>query len=221
MPRNRLYDSIDLPPVEGLDGLYIFFNTRRNTVVPILQEITSPEQAAGYFMLGESVETPAGNPDKAGKSVRVVGTNPFIVGDEGKEGNMFYEFVKKYQHKIRCFIMNTGGVGEILDSKGNITRKPIRPWKSGIGYMTRAVFRNTALWIDSPNYGTKVLVGGVTDIQGDHYDMEQFELKTVYDDALLNKMVIELNEERIQYLEKFSSLDPKILVAMKSALRLK
>jgi len=221
LPKNRLYDSIDLPPVEELDGLYIFFNTRRNTVVPILQEVTSPEQAAGYFMLGESVETMAGDPSKAGRSVRVVGTNPFIVGDEGKEGNMFYEFVKKYEHKIRCFIMNTGGIGEITDSSGKVVKKPNRPWKNGIGYITRAILRNNVVWSESPDYGTKVVIGGVTDSQGNAYDMEQFDLKAVYDDEKLNELILELNKERILYLEKFTSLDPKIISAMKSALRVK
>ncbi len=108
LPRSRVYKDIDLPPISELDGLFIFFNTRRNTVVPILQELSSPEQAAGYFMLGESIETAAGDPSKAGQSVRVVGTNPFIVGDDGEEGNIFYEFVKRYEGKIRCFVMNTG-----------------------------------------------------------------------------------------------------------------
>lgn len=221
LPKDRLYDSIDLPPIEELDGLYMFFNTRRNTVVPILQEVTSPEQAAGYFMLGESVETAAGDPSKAGRSVRVVGTNPFIVGDEGKEGNMFYEFVKKYEHKIRCFVMNTGGVGEIIDSDKKVIKKPIRPWKNGIGYMTRAVFRNTAIWEDSPDYKTKVLVGGVTDERKNTYDMEQFDLKIVYDEKMLNEKIIELNQERVEYLEKYSSLDPKIISSMKASLRVK
>jgi phosphoenolpyruvate carboxykinase (ATP) len=224
LPKNRVYESIDLSPLSDLDGLFIFFNTRRNTVVPILQEIPSPEQAAGYFMLGESIETAASDPTKIGQSVRVVGTNPFIVGDEGEEGNMFYEFAKRYEDKIRCFVMNTGGVGELMDPEdpGKIIKRPVRPWKNGIGYMARAIFRNTARWADSPDYGTKVLVGGVTDEHGNHYDMDSFDLKRVYDsDQVRNKMITDLNKERIEYLERFTSLDEKIASAMKSALRTK
>jgi phosphoenolpyruvate carboxykinase (ATP) len=219
LPKNRLYDSIDLPPIDELDGLYMFFNTRSNTVVPIIQEIDSPEQITGYFMLGESVETAAGDPTKAGTSVRVVGTNPFIVGDEGKEGNMFYEFVKKYQHKIKCYIMNTGGVGELRDKDGKVTRHPVRPWKNGIGYMTRAILRNTARWTESPSYGTKILVGGVTDVDGNSYDMDQFDLNSLYDNGTLKQMIYQLNKDRIEYLERYTSLDPKILSAMKDALK--
>ena len=224
LPKNRIYDSIDLPPLSDLDGLLIFLNTRRNTVVPILQELPSPEQAAGYFMLGESIETAASDPTKIGQSVREVGTNPFIVGDKGEEGNMLYEFVKTYEDKIRCFVMNTGGVGELTNPEepGKIIKQPVRPWKNGIGYMTRAVFRNTARWADSPDYGTKVLVGGVTDEHGNHYDMDGFDLKRVYDsDETRNKMITDLNKERIEYLERFTFLDGKIISTMKSALRTK
>ncbi len=224
LPRSRVYHSIDLPPLSELDTLFLFFNTRRNTVVPILQELTSPEQAAGYFMLGESIETAAGDPSKAGQSVRVVGTNPFIVGDEGEEGNIFYEFVKRYEDKIRCFIMNTGGVGELRDpeDRTRVIKEPVRPWKSGIGYITRAIFRNTARWDDSTDYGTKILVGGVTDLHGERYDMALLNPKRVYDsEETRNKLVTDLNKERIAYLEQFKTLDENILAAMKSALRVK
>jgi len=220
LPKNRLYESIDLPPIEELDGLYIFFNTRRNTVVPIIQELKTPEQMAGYFMLGESIETAAGDPKNIGNSVRVVGTNPFIVGPEGEEGNMFYEFTQKFQHKIRCFVMNTGGVGELRDDDGKVIRKPARPWKNGIGYMTRSIFRNTARWDESQWYGTKVLVGGVTDVDGNVYDLEQFRLNSLYNADDLKKMIMELNKERIEYLEKYPTLDPEIISAMKEFLKI-
>jgi phosphoenolpyruvate carboxykinase (ATP) len=224
LPKSRIYDSIDLPQVSELDGLFIFLNTRRNTVVPILQELPTPEQAAGYFMLGESIETAAGDPTKIGQSLRVVGTNPFIVGPEGEEGNMFYEFVKKFEDKVRCFVMNTGGVGELMDPEqpGKVIKEPSRPWKSGIGYVTRAVFRNTARWFDSSDYGTRVLIGGVTDHRGEHYDIDRFDPRQVYDsEEMLNDMVIALNKERIKYLEGFPTLDEQIISAMKSSLRTK
>ena len=224
LPRSRVNENIDLPPVEELDSLLIFLNTRRNTVVPILQELPTPEQAAGYFMLGESIETAAGDPSRIGQSVRVVGTNSFIVGDEGEEGNIFYEFMKRYEDKVRCFVMNTGGVGELRDpeDRSKVISEPVRPWKSGIGYITRAIFRNTARWDDNPDYGNKELVGGVTDLHGERYDMARLDPKRVYDsDETRSKLVTDLNKERIAYLEQFKSLDGNIISAMKSALRVK
>lgn len=87
----------------------IFFITRRETIVPPAARL-NPEQAAAFFMLGESIITSAADPTKAGQSVREVGTNPFIVGSEGEEGNIFYRIIKK-NPKVQCFLLNTGGFG--------------------------------------------------------------------------------------------------------------
>lgn len=220
-PEERRYESLDLPPVDELDGLHIFFNTRRDTVVPIIQELTS-EQAAAAFMLGESIETSAGDPAKAGQSIRIVGTNPFIVGDEGEEGNIFYEFVKKYEKKVRCFLMNTGGVGEIRNPQNplKIKRPAHRPWKSGIGYISRAIFRGSAKWKDYPDFGTKVLVSGVTDGKNKPFNMERYNPLKAYDASTREKMVKELNRERIEWLEKYPSFASDIVKAMKKSLSL-
>jgi len=211
LPENRRYESIDLPPLEELDALFVIFNTRRNSIVPILQELT-PEQAAAYFMLGESIETAAGDPTRAGQSIRVVGTNPFIVGPPGEEGNTFYDYVNRFRDKVRCFVMNTGGVGEIRDpdDRSIVVREPVRPWKNGIGYVTRALFRETAVWQEDPDYGTKVLVDGVYDEKGDIFDMNRFSPREYYDEATREQMVRDLNHERIEHLKKFPKLEPKI-----------
>ena len=116
--------------------------------------------------------------------------------------------------------MNTGGVGEIRDKEGNILRSPVRPWKNGIGYMTRAILRNTARWEEDPWFNTKVLVGGVTDIDGNHYDMEQFNINTLYDKDTLKDLITKLNRERLEYLEEYPMLDAKIISAMKEALKI-
>jgi phosphoenolpyruvate carboxykinase (ATP) len=97
-------DSIDIERVD-----MIFFITRRETIVPPVARL-STEQAAAFFMLGESILTSAADPTKAGQSVREVGTNPFIVGSKGEEGNIFYKILKANPH-IQCFLLNTGGFG--------------------------------------------------------------------------------------------------------------
>ncbi len=215
LPKERRYESIDLPPLEELDGLFIILITRRNTVVPILQELT-PEQCAAYFMLGESVETASGDPSRAGQSTRVVGTNPFIVGDPAQEGNMFYEYLKRYEKKVRCFLMNTGGVGEVLDPQNPLIpkRQASRPWKSGIGYITRALFRGVAVWSECPDFGTKVVTDGVYDEKGSIFNMNRFDPYRLYDAATRQDMVRKLNKERVQYLERFPTLDPQIKEAI-------
>jgi len=95
-------DDIDLDEVDQ-----VFFITR-NPLMPPVARLTD-RQAAVAFMLGESIQTSAGDPDAAGESIRVVGTNPFIMGPEGEEGNRFYSLVA--ENGIECFVINTGHVG--------------------------------------------------------------------------------------------------------------
>lgn len=122
--------EIDLPRVD-----LIFFITRRETIVPPAAML-DPEQAAAFFMLGESIITSAADPTKAGQSVREVGTNPFIVGAEGEEGNIFYRIIKK-NPGVQCFLLNTGGFGgrsierssEPLDAPG--ARERLRGFVDG------------------------------------------------------------------------------------------
>ncbi len=122
--------SIDLDHVD-----LIFFITRRETTVPPAARL-NPEQAAAFFMLGESIITSAADPTKAGQSVREVGTNPFIVGSEGEEGNLFYSIIKKNPN-VQCFLLNTGGFGgrvidrasEALDGPG--ARETLRRFIGG------------------------------------------------------------------------------------------
>ena len=49
--------------------------------------------------------------------MRVVGTNPFIVGDEAAEGNRFFQFLQGYGEKASCYLLNTGGASEIQKSR--------------------------------------------------------------------------------------------------------
>jgi phosphoenolpyruvate carboxykinase (ATP) len=217
LPKERLNESIDLPPIDELDQVFFIFNTRRNTVVPIMSELT-PEQAAAYFMLGESIETAAGDPTRIGQSLRQPGTNPFMVGDPAEEGNMFYDYVTRYRDKVRCFLMNTGGVGEIPnpDDPRKPKRPPNRPWKPGIGYISCAVFRESAVWTRDPDFGTRVLVDGVIDEKGDIFDMDALDPKRLYDEETRVEMVKKLNQERVAYLQKYDKLDPKIVEAITS-----
>jgi len=221
LPKDRRFDSIDLPPFGDLDQIFIIFNTRRNTVVPIFQELT-PELGAAYFMLGESVETAAGDPTRAGQSIRIVGTNEFIIGDLGQEGNMFYEYLLRYRDKVRIFVMNTGGVGEIPNPKNlaEPLRPATRPWKPGIGYITRAIFRESAVWHDDTDFGTKYVTTGVYDEKGNLFNMKKFDPRHLYDRATREEMVKTLNRERLEYLERFANLDPGIREAFKKTHRM-
>lgn len=111
--------GIDLPSLEDLDGVIFAFITRRNTIMPFAQELT-PEQGVLAYLWGESTHSYASQPLKAGESVRMVGTDPFIIGSRGAKVNKFYdivmELVESFPDKVRFIQYNTGGVGEVIET---------------------------------------------------------------------------------------------------------
>jgi phosphoenolpyruvate carboxykinase (ATP) len=96
-------DEIDLQRIDQL-----FFITRNPEMPPVAR--LTHHQAAAAFMLGESIQTSAGDPEHAGEAIRVVGTNPFVIGSEGEEGNRFLELIQ--EHDVECFLLNTGYLGD-------------------------------------------------------------------------------------------------------------
>jgi phosphoenolpyruvate carboxykinase (ATP) len=204
--------TINLPPLSEVDGLIAIFITRRNTVAPIASKLT-PEQGAAAFMLGESIETSAGDPRRAGESVREVGTNPFMVGSEAEEGNWFYEFVKKNQDKIQCYLLNTGGVGEVMEKnndgakvvKQNVTRVEIPEMAAII----RGIARGTIEWKLDHNFGVLVpkKVDGV--------DMLKFDLSKFYSKDQVDAYVNQLRGERAAWLGQFKELDHALINSIK------
>ncbi len=111
--------TLDLPSLEELDGLMFAFITRRNTIMPFAQQLT-PEQAVLAYLWGESSHSYASQPAKAGESVRIVGTDPFIVGSRAKKTNQFHDIVmdlvERYPGKVHFLQYNTGGMGEIIEN---------------------------------------------------------------------------------------------------------
>lgn len=178
-------EEIDLKTVD-----LIFFVTRRDTIVPPIARL-SKEQAVAFFMLGESIETSAGDPKNAGKSVRVVGTNPFIIGSKAEEGNRFYDMIK--HRPIQCFLLNTGSVGQ---------NKKITVKDSVI--LMREAARDKIVWKkDSDwNYELASHVNGI--------DISTFDPKKYYSDNEYKTLIQKLKQERNEWLKQFPDLYTKI-----------
>jgi len=206
-------ESVNLPPVEEIDGIIVVFITRRNTVVPIASKLTL-EEAAASFMLGESVESTGGDPRRVGESVREVGMNPFIIGDYAEEGNRFYEIISKYPNKVQCYLLNTGGVGEILekDKEGRkvIKQKVTRVEIPEMAAIIRGIARGTIEWGKDPYWGATVpkKVEGI--------DISKFDLLNFYSKEQIEAYIDQLKKERREYIEKFKGLHPAIIKAATS-----
>jgi phosphoenolpyruvate carboxykinase (ATP) len=87
---------------------YLLILNRNENIIPAVAKL-SQEQAAAYFMLGETTGTSAGGAAEAGIFLRVPGTNPFFPLPHGLQGNRILELLAS--HPIETYLLNTGRVG--------------------------------------------------------------------------------------------------------------
>lgn len=208
--------SINLPPLDQMDGLVFAFITRRNTIMGFSQELT-PEQAVLAYLWGESTHSFATQPDKAGESTRIVGTDDFIIGSRARKINRFYEIImglaERYPGKLRCYQYNTGGVGEILETKEvdgklqkRLVRKTTRVPIDLMAAIQRGDLRGTNSY-QPGRLGTKEIVS----CEG--HDLSSYEATKLYTDEQIQGYVRDLVEGRRRFTEEIAreGLDPKIV----------
>jgi phosphoenolpyruvate carboxykinase (ATP) len=150
----RFRDAREVGPVDCL----LILNWNEN-IIPAVSRL-SQEQAAAYFMLGETTGTSAGGKAEEGKFLRVPGTNPFFPMPHGVQGNRFLELLDS--HPIEVFLMNTGRVGGKADDERS--KKVKIPHSSSI---VQGIAENTIKWTDAPEFGYEVAedVPGVEDVE--------------------------------------------------------
>jgi phosphoenolpyruvate carboxykinase (ATP) len=176
-----------------LDELHQVFFITRNPLMPPVARLT-PEQAGVAFMLGESIQTSAGDPDAAGEPIRVVGTNPFIIGPPGEEGNRFYDLIR--DNEVDAFVINTGSVGRSNADVGV---------RESVSILVAAAcediewYHDDVLGLELPENvpGTNVQVL----YPPDHYEDYEAELAA-------------LREERRDYIDRFETLAEHIAAAV-------
>lgn len=168
----------------------IFFITR-NPLVPAVGRLTR-EQAAVAFMLGESIKTSAADPNAKGEPVREVGTNPFIVGPRGEEGNIFHGILSQ-NPATQCFLLNTGKLGEGTRAAKITLLDTVA--------ILRAIARNAVDWTRDPVMGFDVprSVDGVDD--------RKFTVAEFYSAGELEERLRALRAERREWLDRFDAFD--------------
>ena len=186
--------EIDLEKVD-----FMVFITRHYDIMPPVVCLT-PEWAAAAFMLGESIETSAGDPTQAGKALRVVGTNPFIIGEEEEEGNILLSLLRD-SPGIKCFILNTGVVGG-ADRGQKITHKDSLK-------ILEMIARDKIAWKKDEFWGYEVPVN----IPG--VDLERFDLSNFYTEEQIQEISEDLKRERLEWLSQFPGLDGDIINAIR------
>ena len=187
-----------------VDALLIL--NRNENIIPAVARMNL-EQAAAYFMLGETQGTSAGGKDEMGRFLRIPGTNPFFPLRDEQQGNRFLELLS--QRPFEVFLLNTGRVGGPQDDPRS--KKVAIPHSSAV---VKAIAEGTISWERDPDFGYEVATG-VPGIE----DEELLRPRSLYQrqgrlDEYL-QAVTRLKQERLQHFSTYPDLRAEIVSAIR------
>jgi phosphoenolpyruvate carboxykinase (ATP) len=178
---------------------------RNDDIIPGVARL-SREQAAAYFMLGETKGTSAGGAAEAGKALRVPGTNPFYPYRDEQQANRFWELMGT--HPFDVYLVNTGRVG---GSENDPRSKKLEIEHSGA--IVKAIAEETIRWEPDPDFGYEV----ATEVPGID-DPELLRPRLLYERTgradEYNGWVERLKLERTEFLAGFPGLWAEIVAAV-------
>jgi phosphoenolpyruvate carboxykinase (ATP) len=184
---------------------YLLILNRNENLIPAVAGLDQ-EQAAAYFMLGETTGTSAGGASEAGKFLRVPGTNPFFPLPHDLQGNRMLELLGT--HPIETYLLNTGRVG---GADGDERSKKVKiPHTSAC---VEGIAEGSIAWTEDPDFGYRVAesVPGID-------EPELLQPRRLYErqgrrDEYAG-IVERLKSERVERLEEFTELAPEIVKAV-------
>ena len=184
---------------------FLLILNRNENIIPAIARL-GREQAAAYFMLGETQGTSAGGAAEAGKFLRVPGTNPFFPLRNEQQANRFLELLDSSDFSV--YLLNTGRIGGPDKNPGS---KKIEIRHSGA--LVEALAEGTISWERDPDFGYEV-ASAVPGIE----DEELLQPRRLYERLgrtdRYDEFVTRFKRERIQYLRKFEGLRPEIVRAV-------
>jgi phosphoenolpyruvate carboxykinase (ATP) len=198
--------SIDnFPPDQVPPASFLLILNRNENIIPSVAKL-NVEQAAGYFMLGETQGTSAGGKEEAGRALRVPGTNPFFPLRHEQQGNRLAELLAT--HPLETYLLNTGRVGGGDDDERS---KKVRiPHSSAI---VAAIAEGSIAWDTDPDFGYLV----ASEVPGID-DLELLQPRRLYERQgrmdEYREYVDRLKAERAKYLAEFPGLGPSIVSAV-------
>jgi phosphoenolpyruvate carboxykinase (ATP) len=192
----RHRDPRDLPKAH-----YLFILNRNENIIPAVAKL-KPEQAAYYFMLGETKGTSAGGAAEAGKNLRVPGTNPFWFENDASQANRLLELMASSE--LEVYLFNTGRVG---GTDGDERSKKVRiPHSAAV---QEGIVNGDIEWEEDPDFGYFV----AANIPG-FDDDELLQPRKLYERQdrtdEYKQIVDRLKTERAAYLDNYEGLDERV-----------
>ena len=202
------FSSIDAGDARELAAAdFLLILNRNENVIPAVAKLNA-EQAAAYFMLGETQGTSAGGKDEEGKNLRVPGTNPFFPDEHDHQGNRFLELMG--EHQLDVYLMNTGRVGGPEGQEGS--RKVEIKHSSAV---VKAIAEGTIEWADDPDFGYQTAVR-IPDLGDD--DGAVLRPRELYEaqerEEEYQRFVDRLKGERTEFLRQYPALSDHIIAAV-------
>jgi len=193
-------DARNVGPVD-----YLLILNRNENIIPAVAKLNQ-EQAAAFFMLGETTGTAAGGVAEEGKFLRVPGTNPFFPLPHGLQGNRLLELLAT--HPIETYLLNTGRVG---GKDGDDRSKKLRiPDTSAC---VKGIAEGTISFTDDPDFGYQV-----AERMPDLDDIEKMQPRRLYEEQGRSgdyaSMVERLKSDRVRHLQQFTQLSEDIIKAV-------
>ena len=193
-------DARNVGPVD-----YLLILNRNENIIPSVAKLDQ-EQAAAYFMLGETTGTSAGGAAEEGKVLRVPGTNPFFPLPHGLQGNRLLELLAT--HPIETYLLNTGRVG---GPDGDERSKKVKiPHTSAC---VKGIAEQTIAFAEDPDFHYQVATA-VPDFD----DPELLRPILLYErEGRVDEyrgIVERLKVERVEHLQTFSELSEDIIKAV-------
>lgn len=143
IPRRDFMHATPHIDVDRIDNLILL---TRGPLIPAIAKLTQ-EQTVALMILGQAMESTAGNPTQAGTIRSEFFYDPFAAGDRAEHANRFYEILRGLPH-MNYFLLNTGGVGEG-------TRYKVITVEHTMAILDSLLRGGLEDWIDSPT-GFKV-----------------------------------------------------------------
>ncbi len=185
---------------------HLLILNRNDNIIPAVARLTS-EQAAAYFMLGETQGTSAGGKAEEGKSLRVPGTNPFYPHRDEQQANRFLELMGSCEFDV--FLLNTGRVG---GTDADPLSKKVQIEHSGA--IVKAIAEGTITWERDPDFGYEVAAA----LPGMD-DLELLQPRRLYERTGRSEdyaaWVARLRRERVEFLEGYAGLKAEIVDAIR------
>ena len=189
---------INLPDVD----LILILNRNFNLIPAVVK--LKPEQAAAFFMLGETTGTSAGGSDEADKFLRVPGTNPFFFSDDALQGNRFLELMKSMPD-VKVYLLNTGRIGG-PDQNPNSIKVLI----SDSSAIQEAIVNDSIQWLEDEDFGYYI-AQSIPGISTPHLLNPRLLYKSINRINDYYQIKEKIKIERMEYLRKYQNLNKEII----------